>query len=193
MRVLIGCECSGVIRRAFRAAGFSAWSCDLRPAMDGSPYHMQTDVLSVVDMGWDLAIFHPPCTRLSNAGVRWLAARDLWADLERAAEFFNRLKAARIPRVAVENPKPHGYAVRLIGRPDDAVEPWQFGDPVKKRTYFWLRGLPPLMPTSDLAACHATTFVDALPATKDRALKRAISFPGMAAAMADQWGSILRG
>lgn len=191
LRVLVGCEFSGVVREAFRAKGHDAWSCDLLPAADESPFHYQMDVLHVINEGWDLAIFHPPCTRLCNSGVRWLHERDLWGEMAEAAKFFKRLLDAPIPFVAVENPVMHRYAKDIIGRgPDFTVQPWQFGDNFKKRTCFWIRGLPPLEPTSDLDGSTAHAAVHLEPPGPDRWAKRSITYPGIARAMAEQWGPI---
>src|SRR5690606_34579516 len=140
MRVLIGCEFSGVVRRAFRARGFDAWSCDLLPADDGSPYHLQADVRDVLRMGWTAAVLHPPCTRLANSGVRWLNERDLWAELDEGAALFSDCWNAPIPFVAVENPIMHKYAkARIVGyqEPAQTVQPWWFGDPLFKATSLW--------------------------------------------------------
>ena len=141
MRVLIACEYSGITREAFAARGHDAWSCDLLPS-EIPGRHFQTDVLKVLDMGWDLLIAHPPCTYLSYAGMRF------WQDPERtrkriaAADFFMRLYQANIPRVCVENPR--GIMSKLFRPPDQEIHPWYFGEPQMKRTGLWLRGLPPL-------------------------------------------------
>lgn len=156
-RILIACEFSGTVRRAFTAAGFDAWSCDLLPAEDGSNHHITGDVLDVLGEGWDLLIVaHPPCTRLCNSGVRWLAtpppgrtSADLWRELDEGAALFSTLWNAPIPRVAVENPVMHRHAKERIAgyrEPAQSVQPWQYGDWETKRTCLWLRGLPPLVP-----------------------------------------------
>ena len=194
MRVLIGCEFSGVGRQAFRDLGHDAWSCDMLPAEDGSPHHLQADVLTVLDRGWDLAIFHPPCTRLTNAGVRWLHERNLWDDMREAARFFLALLHAPIPRVAVENPVPHRHAREIIGRPSQALQPWQFGDQESKTTCLWLRGLPPLMDTDNVRELmlrrpkretHRVHYASPGP---DRWKERSRSYAGVMRAMAQQWG-----
>lgn len=114
MRVLVACECSGRVREAFRRRGHDAWSCDLLPAEDDSPYHLWKDVRRVVDLRWDLVIAHPPCTRLCNSGVRWLHERNLWVELEKACSFFNTFFGLDVPRICIENPIPHKYARERI-------------------------------------------------------------------------------
>lgn len=192
MRVLIACESSGVSRRAFRERGHDAWSCDLLPADDGeTAHHIQDDARRVMGLPWDLVIAHPPCTRLCNSGVRWLAERDLWDDMREGAEFFLACLNANAPRVAVENPVMHRYAREIVGRgPDFTVQPWQFGDDFKKRTCFWTRGLPPLVPTSALDGSTAKPEVHHASPGPDRWKLRSKTYPGIAAAMADQWGGL---
>jgi hypothetical protein len=187
MRVLIGCESSGAVRRAFRALGHDAWSCDVLPADDGDPHHIQGDVREAMGMGWDLGIFHPPCTRLCNSGVRWLAERDLWAEMREGAALFLACLNAPIDRVAVENPVMHGHARKIIGRRADfTVQPWQFGHGETKRTCFWTRGLPNLIAT-DVVAGREARIHKASPGP-DRWKLRSVTYPGIAAAMAAQWG-----
>lgn len=201
MRVLIACESSGRVREAFRRRGHDAWSCDLEPAEDASEYHVQGDVRmllrgGVLETEWDLVIAHPPCTRLTNSGVRWLAERNLWADLDRDAAFF-RLFIGCAPKVAIENPIPHGYAAERMGRKyTQIIEPWQFwhldepGTGEKKATCLWLDNLPPLVPTTP----HETGRHQAcwrMAPTKDkrqRAIARSRTYRGIADAMAQQWG-----
>lgn len=191
MRVLVACEYSGRVRRAFRARGHEAYSCDILPAEDGETFwHIQDDVSHILGRPWDLVIAHPPCTRLCNSGVRWLAERDLWGDMREGAEFFMMCLAANADMVAVENPVMHKYAREIIGRgPDFTVQPWQFGDPAKKRTCFWTRGLPPLKPTSTLTATDATADCHNAPPGPDRWKERSRTYQGIADAMAAQWGA----
>jgi hypothetical protein len=187
MRVLIGCESSGVVRNAFRAKGHDAWSCDIIPADDGSPYHHQQDVRGVLGDGWDLGIFHPPCTRLCNSGVRWLHERDLWGEMAEACELFLACLNAPIPRVAVENPVMHKHARAIIGRgPDFTIQPWQFGHGETKRTCFWTKDLPPLVPTEIVEGREAR--IHKMPPGPERWKARSKTYEGVAAAMAEQWG-----
>ena len=188
MRWLIACEFSGTIRSRARASGIDAWSCDILPADDGSKYHIQGDARAILVDGWDGLIAHPPCTRLCNSGVRWLAERDLWGDMRDACDLFLAFLNAPIPRVAVENPVMHGYARGIVGRgPDFTVQPWQFGDDAKKRTCFWTRGLSPLRHTSKLDGSTARADVHKASPGPDRWRVRSITYPGIADAIVAQW------
>jgi hypothetical protein len=190
LRILVACEYSGRVRRAFRNLGHNAWSCDLLPAEDNSAYHIQGDVSAILRKPWDIVVAHPPCTRLCNSGVRWLAERDLWDDMRSGAAFFLECLNANAPFVAVENPVMHKYAREIVGRgPDFTVQPWQFGDPAKKRTCFWTRGLPPLNPTSNMTASHARADCHLASPGPDRWKDRSRTYPGIAAAIADQWSA----
>ena len=205
MRVLIACECSGIVRRAFAARGHDVWSCDLKPAEDRSNRHIVGDVRDLLRDGWDLlAVLHPPCTRLTNSGVRWLSVPppgrtlpEMWAELDEGAALFSACWNAPIPRVAVENPVMHRHAKeRIVNFQPHAqsVQPWQFGtdpggpDNVKKRTCLWLRGLPNLTPTGTLDGSTARDEIHKASPGPDRAERRSRFFPGLANAMADQWG-----
>lgn len=190
MRVLVACEFSGTVRRAFRDRGHDAISCDLLPAEDGSPHHYQGDVRNILGDRWDLLIAHPVCTRLTLAGVRWLHERNLWDELDAACEFFRLfLNAKHIRRRAIENPQPHRYAVQRIGRSyDQKTQPWQFGHPETKGVCWWLEGLPPLKPTIVVPKSERVARVWRMPPGPMRARERSRFFPPMADAMADQWG-----
>ncbi len=204
MRVLIGCEFSGVVRRAFRARGFDAWSCDLLPADDDSPYHLQADVRDVLRMGWTAAVLHPPCTRLANSGVRWLHERGLWAELDEGAALFSDCWNAPIPFVAVENPIMHRHAkARIVNyqEPAQTVQPWWFGDPFFKATSLWLRNLPALVPTNRLTPPKKAdeperhkqwSMIHRASPGPNRGRDRSVTFPGIANAMASQWGDYIR-
>lgn len=192
MRVLVACEFSGVVRRAFRARGHEAWSCDLLPSDDRSDFHIVGDARDILNDGWDLLmVAHPPCTRLCNSGVRWLAERNLWADLRAAAELFSVFWNAPIERVGLENPVMHKHAKALIRNyqePAQSVQPWQFGHGETKRTCLWLRGLPCLKPTNVVAGREQR--VHRMPPGPNRWRERSRFFPGIADAMADQWGGL---
>lgn len=199
-RVLVGCEFSGTVRDAFLRAGHDAWSCDLLPDERGSNRHIVGDVREVMHWGWDLlCVMHPPCTRLCNSGVRWLSSpppgrtRDeMWADLDAAAALFSDCWNAPVDRVAVENPVMHKHAkarIRNYEPPAQSVQPWQFGHGETKRTCLWLRNLPPLEPTDIVEGREAR--VHRMPPGPDRWKERSRFFPGIANAMADQWGALL--
>lgn len=205
-RVLIGCETSGVVREAFLARGHDAWSCDLLPADTPTNRHIVGDIRDVMMDGWDLmAVVHPPCTRLTNSGVRWLTVpppgrtkAQMAAELADGAALFSAVwNVPHIPCVAVENPVMHRHAKALIVNyqpPAQTVQPWQFGtdpdgpDNERKRTCFWLRGLPPLVPTGTLDGATARESVHRASPGPDRWKVRSKFFPGLAAAMAAQWG-----
>ncbi|MBT9384493.1 hypothetical protein KM176_11540 [Pseudooceanicola sp. CBS1P-1] len=209
MKILIGCETSGVLRRAFAARGHEAWSCDLLPAEDRSNRHITGDIRDHLHDGWDLlAVMHPPCTRLCNSGVRWLhrpprgkTLPQMWAELDAGAALFSACWRAEIPRVAIENPVMHRHArERLpadLPRPQ-IVQPWWFGEPFFKATGFYLRGLPPLRATDRLTpprrandpARHAAwSAIHRAPPGPDRWKIRSRTFEGLAEAAADQWGN----
>ena len=212
-RILVACEFSGTVRRAFTDRGFDAWSCDLLPAEDRSNRHITGDVREVLGDGWDLLIVaHPPCTRLCNSGVRWLSSpppgrsrKEMWADLDEGAGLFSLFWNAPIERVAVENPVMHKHAKARIENYRQfaqSVQPWQFGDWETKRTCLWLRGLPSLQSQFTTIEAARTGLglpegsvpeqrVFRLPPGKARAKERSRFFPGIAAAMADQWGPLL--
>lgn len=201
MRVLVACEYSGKVREAFRKLGHDAWSCDLLPADDGSPYHYQGDVFDIINDGWDLMIAHPPCTYLTNAGVSWLYRKEgRWEQMREGAEFFKLLMDAPIPKIAVENPIMHKYAVEIIGRrQDQVIQPWMFGHMEQKATCLWLKGLPLLKPTNDVKEemlklpKEVIQRLHYLPPSKDRWKIRSETYQGIADAMAAQWGIIKAG
>ena len=196
-KVLIACEFSGVVRRAFRDAGHDAWSCDLLPAEDGSNQHVVGDAREILDWGWDLLIVaHPPCTRLCNSGVRWLTKppkgktlEQMWQELEEAADLFSAFWNAPIERICIENPVMHKHAKTRIKNYEDfaqSIQPWQFGHGETKRTCFWLKNLTPLKATNIVAGREAR--IHRMPPGPDRWRERSRFFPGVAVAMASQWG-----
>ena len=196
MKVLVGCEYSGVVRDAFAFLGHDATSCDLLPSDQPNGKHYQGDVFDIIDQGWDLAIFHPPCTYLCNSGVRWLHTEPgRWENMREGAKFFAELLNADIPRIAVENPVMHKYAVEIIGsKATQSVQPWQFGHTENKRTGLWLKNLPELLTTHDVSeAMKDMSYAEknkihyASPG-KDRWKLRSTTYLGIAQAMAYQWG-----
>jgi hypothetical protein len=197
VRVLIACEFSGIVRDAFAALGHDAWSCDLQPT-ERPGQHIIGDVLEVLADSWDLMVAHPPCTYLSRAGARWWKETGR-AELATAArDFVVALWQAPIPRVAIENPI--GRLNQLWRYPDQTIEPWYFGDPYTKRTCLWLRGLPPLMSTTihtqTMPWVQGSSFARVSRTRRPKEIargqaERSLTPPGLAAAMADQWGAAL--
>ena len=198
MRVLIACEFSGAVRDAFTAAGHDATSCDLLPS-ETPGQHIQGDVLLLLSQDWDLILGHPPCTYLCNSGVRWLAPggvinQERHRAMIAACDFFAAFLAAPCKRVAVENPVMHKYArnylqeiTRHDARPTQIIQPWQFGHGETKATCLWLRDLPPLKPTNIVAGRVAR--VHRASPGPERWRERSRTMPGIAAAMATQWGN----
>lgn len=183
MRVLVACEFSGRVRDAFIANGHDAWSCDLLPTEVPGP-HIQGDVRDILGDDWDLMIAHPPCTHLSYAGLRWFRSDpDRMRRARADFDFFMQMIDAPIPMIAVENTR--GFAWQWHRRPDQIIHPYQFGEHVTKATCLWLKALPPLVPT----AVDPEPFVNW---TKYKGSHnghaRSRTFPGIARAMADQWG-----
>ena len=192
MRVLVGCEYSGIVRDAFIAQGHEAMSCDLLPTDSPGPHH-QGDVFDIINEGWDLAMFHPPCTYLTNAANKWLYVDSSLTTVaerlklrEEAIEFFLKLKNCGIPKIAIENPQPHPYVISKVGRFQDKIQPWMFGDPETKGICWWLKGLPPLMSTQIESKREALKHF--LPPGPERAKLRSRFFVGVSIAMAQQWG-----
>ena len=191
MNILVACERYGRVRDALRERGHNAISCDFEPSARPGP-HFQCDVRPLLRWRWDMVIAHPPCQFLALSGVQYLHKEPgRFEKMKEAAEFFLACLNANAPRVAVENPTMHRYALDQVGRRYDfAVHPHWFGDPAKKRTCWWVRGLPPLLATeagdlSDPWAWHTKT--SKLP-KRIRAAERSRTFPGTARAIALQWG-----
>ena len=188
MKILVACEFSGIVRDAFIARGHDAMSCDLLPTERPGP-HYRGDVMDIIEDGWDMMIAHPPCTRLCNSGVRWLAERNLWQEMADAAVFFRKLLESKIKRKAIENPIMHFYAMEIIGyRYSQIIQPWMFGHPESKATCLWLENLPPLISTEICVVREQRLFK--LPPSADRAKERSRTFQGIANAFADQWGNL---
>jgi len=200
LRVLVACEESQAVTIAFRNKGHEAWSCDLLPCSGGHPeWHIQYNVLLFLYDKWDLVIAHPPCDRLSNSGVRWLKERNLWDDMEAAADFFNVFvdygKAGN--RIVIENPVQHKYARERIEKYHQIIQPYQFGHTEKKTTCLWLYNMPKLkegynvyeemmkLDYKDRAKVHCCS------PGKDRKIIRAKTYTGIATAMAEQYGRVL--
>jgi site-specific DNA-cytosine methylase len=183
MRVLVACEFSGVVRDAFKRAGHDAWSCDLLPT-ERKGKHYQRDVREVLGLFWDLLIAHPPCTHLAVSGARWF--KDKRVEQEEALAFVRLLLDAPIPRIALENPV--SIISSRIRKPDQIIQPHQFGHPENKTTCLWLKNLPPLVPTDPVLGLENR--VHRMPPGPDRWKDRSRTFAGIARAMAQQWGSL---
>lgn len=197
MRVLVGCEYSGRVRNAFRDAGHDAWSCDLLPSEDDSPFHVQGDVLPLLNQKWDLGIFHPPCTYLAVSGLHWNTRNpERAAKTEEALEFVRTLMSAPIKRIAVENPV--SCISSRIRKPDQIIQPYEFGEDASKKTCLWLKNLDLLTPTQMVAprlvdgkprwSNQTDSGQNRLGPSEDRWKERSRTFVGVAKAMAEQWG-----
>jgi hypothetical protein len=183
VRVLVACEFSGVVRDAFVARGHDAWSCDLLPS-ERAGQHVIGDVRALLGAEWDLLVAHPPCTYLAVSGARWFYKRQPMQ--EQALEFVRELMAAPIPRIAIENPI--SVISTRVRKPDQIIQPWMFGHPETKATCLWLKGLPPLRPTSIVEG--RTARVHREPPGPERWKNRSRTLQGIADAMAEQWGSL---
>ena len=200
MKVLIACEFSGIVRDAFAAKGHDAWSCDLLPCERGGN-HIQGDALKILNDGWDLMIAHPPCTHLSSSGAVYWPAKQADGRQQQAVEFFMTIFYCGIPRICCENPA--GILSTLFRKPDQYIDPFEFGDPYLKRTGLWLKNLAMLKSTNivvPIASWHGGSRRGGkkkdgtrTPAKLPTALKygwkeRSRTFQGIATAMAEQWG-----
>lgn len=181
LRVLIGCEYSGTVRDAFKALGHDATSCDLLPT-DKPGKHYQGNVFDIINDGWDIAIFHPPCTHLAVSGARWFKEKQ--KEQAGALEFVRQLMNADIPKIAIENPI--SIISTKIRKPDQIIQPWMFGHGETKSTCLWLKGLPKLTPTNVVEGREQRIWK--LPPSADRWKIRSATFPGIAKAMSMQWG-----
>ena len=184
MRVLVACEYSGRVRDAFSALGHFALSCDLLPTDAPNGQHYQGDVRDILHEGWDLMIAHPPCTHLAVSGARWF--KDKQFEQAEALDFVRLLMAAPIDRIAIENPI--SIISSRIRKPDQIIQPWQFGHGETKATCLWLKNLPKLVPTNLVEGREAR--IHKMPPSADRWKLRSATYPGIAAAMAQQWGTL---
>lgn len=204
LKVLIACEFSGVVRREFRALGHDAYSCDLLPAEDDSPFHFQTDVRNVIDDSYDLLIGHPSCQYLCNSGVRWLWNKDgsrnepRWTALNEATDFFLYFWNAPIKHICLENPIMHKYAKERIGiKQSCIVQPWMFGDKENKATCLWMKNLPSLIPTNNVKeemknlSYKEKNKIHLMPPSPHRWKERSRTFPGIGKALATQFSSYI--
>jgi len=188
-KVLIACEYSGRVRDAFKAAGFDAWSCDLLPT-ESPGQHYQGDLFDIIGNGWDLMIAHPPCTDLAVSGARHFAQKIADGRQQRALDFVARLMAAPIERIAIENPI--SVISSKIRKPDQIIQPWQFGHGETKATCLWLKNLPKLNPTNIVSGRDQKIWLCIGKPKGEPVWKfRSRTYQGIADAMAAQWGAIL--
>ena len=198
MRVLIACEFSGTVRDAFTKLGHAAWSCDLEPS-ETPGNHYRGNVLAILNDGWDLMIAHPPCTHLAVSGARHFAKKIADGRQQEGIDFFMALANSNIPRYAVENPI--GIMSTKYRKPDQIINPWEYGHRVTKATCLWLKNLPKLTPTNIVDKGEIWTAksgkqmsqwyydTSCLP-PKEREKARNKTFQGIADAMAQQWGNL---
>lgn len=186
MRILIACEYSGTVRDAFALHGHEVMSCDLLDTESPGP-HYKGDVFDIINDGWDLMVAHPPCTYLCNSGVSWLYRQEgRWDKMREGAGFFKKILNSDIPKIAVENPIMHKYAVEIVGRrQDQVIQPWQYGHGETKATCLWLKNLPLLEPTDIVDGREQR--LHRLPPSEDRWKLRSKTYSGIAKAMAEQW------
>lgn len=180
MKVLVACEFSGIVREAFKKLGHDAWSCDFEDT-EIPGQHIKGDVLSILNDGWDLMIAHPPCTYLAVSGARWFKNR---MELQvKALKFVRMLMDSPVPKIAIENPV--SVISSKIRKPDQIIQPWQFGHPETKATCLWLKNLPLLNPTNIVSGRENR--IHKMPPSKDRGKERSRTYKGIAEAMAAQW------
>ena len=182
-KLLIACEYSGRVRDAFTAEGWDATSCDLLPT-ESPGKHYQGKVEEIIDKGWDMMICHPPCTHLAVSGARWF--KEKIAEQQEALEFVKMLLNAPIPKIALENRI--SIISSKIRKPDQIIQPWQFGHGETKATCLWLKGLPPLIPTKIVEGRE--NVVHKMPPGPERWKNRSRTYLGIAEAMAKQWGNL---
>ena len=184
MRVIVACEYSGRVREAFRKLGHDAWSCDILESEDDSEFHIQTRIEDIINDGWDLMIAHPPCTHLAVSGARHFKAKQESGVQQEALEFVRLLLEADIPKIALENPI--SIISSKIRKPDQIIQPWQFGHGETKATCLWLKGLPKLVPTNIVEGREQR--IHKMPPSPTRWKERSRTYQGIADAMARQWG-----
>lgn len=198
MKILVACEESQVVTKEFRKLGHEAFSCDIVPCSGGHPeWHRQVDVVLLLNQGWDMIIAFPPCTHLAVSGAAWFEAKRKDGRQQQGIDFFMEFANAECPKIAIENPV--GIMSTKWRKPDQIIQPYQFGHPESKKTCLWLKGLPKLIPTKIVEPEERVSFKGGgtmgkwfaktwnVP-KKDRQRVRSKTFPGIAKAMAEQWG-----
>lgn len=186
MKILVACEFSGIVREAFKACGHDAWSCDLLPT-EIPGHHIIGDVLEVIGDGWDLIIAHPPCNDLASSGARWFDEKRKSGSQAKSIEFFMAFTKLSCPRVAIENPI--GIMSTHYRKPDQIIQPYQFGHGETKATCLWIKGLIPLAPSNIVPGRAGRVWRE--PPSPDRWKNRSRTYTGIARAMAEQWGGIV--
>ena len=197
MKILVACEESQAVTAEFRKLGHEAYSCDILEASGGHPeWHLQQDVLPLLEQPWDMIIAFPPCTNLAVSGAAWFARKRADGSQQASVEFFMKFANANCPKIAIENPV--GIMSTEWRKPDQIIQPYMFGDPFSKKTCLWLKGLPLLVPTNIVEEGERVTFASGKSMPKwysdayrlppaERAKLRSKTFPGIASAMASQW------
>lgn len=183
-KILIACEESQAVTIELRRLGHEAYSCDIEPCSGG---HLQVDALELLKMKWNMIIAFPPCTHLAVSGARYFEQKRKDGRQQAAIDFFMQFANADCSKIAIENPV--GIMSTVWRKPDQIIQPWQFGHGETKKTCLWLKGLPPLIPTKIVEGREQRIWK--MPPSKDRAKNRAKTFPGIAYAMAEQWGALL--
>ena len=187
-KILVACEESGIVTMAFRSIGFTnVWSCDIEPTSGNHPeWHLQQNVLPLLKESWDMIIAFPPCTHICSSGARWFAEKLVNGKQQEGIDFFIKFTETSCPRVAIENPV--GIMSTVFRKPDQIIQPWQFGHGELKTTCLWLKGLPKLQPTNIVSGKEQRIWK--LPPSPNRAKIRSRTFVGIGKAMALQWGGV---
>jgi len=189
VKILVACEESQAVTIELRRLGHEAYSCDIEPCSGGHPeWHLQVDALELLKMKWDMILAFPPCTHLAVSGARYFEQKRKDGRQQAAIDFFMRFANADCPKIAIENPV--GIMSTVWKKPDQIIQPWQFGHGETKKTCLWLKGLPPLIPTEIVEGREQRIWK--MPPSEDRAKNRAKTFPGIARAMAEQWAGDIR-
>lgn len=189
MKILVACEESQAVTIEMRRLGHEAYSCDIEPCSGGHPeWHLQQDVIPLLTQKWDMILAFPPCTHLAVSGAKWFAAKRADGRQQNAIDFFMQFANSDCPRIAIENPV--GIMSTVWKKPDQIIQPWQFGHGETKKTCLWLKGLPPLISTEIVEGREQRIWK--MPPSEDRAKNRAKTFPGIARAMAEQWAGDIR-
>jgi len=196
-KALIACEESQAVTKEMRALGIEAYSCDIKPCSGGHPeWHIQGDVIPLLEEEWDLIIAFPPCTHLAASGAKWFEQKRKDGRQQQGIDFFMRFANAKCERVAIENPV--GIMSSVWRKPDQIIQPWMFGHPESKATCLWLKNLPKLQPTNNVKELfdslpkNKQQRLHYLPPSKERATLRSKTFLGVAKAMASQWGILIK-